>query len=1124
MRPIAKKTFWCMLAVSAAWSSAGYAQKSASRSSSFAYDATTGLLTLEVIEPNTTALRLNTSYIYDAFGNKTTVTVNGVDVPQRSSSTTYDNNGQFAISAANALNQSESWQYDARFGLPTSHTGPNRLTTTWSYDAFGRKILEVRADGTRTTWSYQYCSGVNGGTATCPGSVGAYLVQTQILAADGVTQIGPTATTYYDQRNQVRHSDTQGFDGSAIRTSMYYDLLGRVTYKSRPYYAGATYSQIHWTTYSYDVLNRVLVETYPDASTMSHAYHGFSTTDTNALNQTKTTLKNSQGQTVSVTDTQGNVTSYVYEPFGNLAQVTDAAGNITTYTYDTRGRKVTSNDPDMGSWSYTYDVLDQLKTKTDAAGQVTTVTFDVLGRMTQRVEPDLTSTWEYDTAPMGIGKLAAAQTGDNFYSRVHSYDSLGRPSQVQLTIGSAAGYTYNTITTGYDSASRVNAVTYPSGFAVAYAYNTYGYQTQLTDAVSGLAYWTANARDAELHLTQQTVGNGVVTSQTFDPNTGLLTSITAGSAGAVESFSYTYDTLGKMLTRGDGNSGLSETFGYDSLNRLTSSSVNLTSTPLVKTFGYSAIGNLTSKSDVGTYSYPALGQARPHAVASISGSINTSFSYDAKGNMTSGNGLTVAYASYNKATSITRGTNTDLFSYDPEHQRYLESFVGVATTKIYLSPGPGSGIMAEKWTDSTGRTEWHNFLFAGGKLIGMHVEWSTGTIFTRYFNMDHLGSISTITDENGVVQERLSYDAWGKRRFPNGADDPSGSIASQTDHGFTGHEQLDEVGLVNMNARMYDPLLGRFGTPDPTTENPFSTQGWNRYSYVGNSPVNFTDPSGYCFLGCFWKPIFGGIQNAFRRVPILGSILEIGAGILCSGVGAGPVCAALAASFVAGITSGNLGVALRAGLITAVTAGADFGVGSFTNGGGLLNIAGHAVIGCLSAIASGGKCGAGALAGGISAAGAPLISSEFNGNLVGGTAASAVLGGLGSIAGGGKFENGAVTGAFGYLFNQAMHDEGRTSTHYGVTLTAPANQSIWSYVVPPASPGVNVYDEPLVPGGTVDVTGWQAYEGPPNTTVTIGPNGEPIPYPNGVIQFLNPNPMSREIPLLQILKEPKPNV
>jgi uncharacterized protein RhaS with RHS repeats len=68
-----------------------------------------------------------------------------------------------------------------------------------------------------------------------------------------------------------------------------------------------------------------------------------------------------------------------------------------------------------------------------------------------------------------------------------------------------------------------------------------------------------------------------------------------------------------------------------------------------------------------------------------------------------------------------------------------------------------------------------------------------------------------------------------------------------------------------MNGRVYDPLLGRFGAPDPMTESPYSTQGWNRYAYVGNSPLNFTDPSGFCFAGCFWQAPFKALGGALRR-------------------------------------------------------------------------------------------------------------------------------------------------------------------------------------------------------------------------------------------------------------------
>src|SRR5262249_56930939 len=140
-------------------------------------------------------------------------TVSGIDIVTRAATTTYNAQGQFATSAANALNQTETWQYDARFGQPTSHTGPNGLTTTWSYDGFGRKILEVRADGTRSTFSYLFCSGFNGGTASCPAPA-AYLAQTTSFAPNGTTQNAPTLIVYMDSLDREVGRDTQGFDGS----------------------------------------------------------------------------------------------------------------------------------------------------------------------------------------------------------------------------------------------------------------------------------------------------------------------------------------------------------------------------------------------------------------------------------------------------------------------------------------------------------------------------------------------------------------------------------------------------------------------------------------------------------------------------------------------------------------------------------------------------------------------------------------------------------------------------------------------------------------------------------------------------------------------------------------------
>ncbi|MGJ5135615.1 RHS repeat-associated core domain-containing protein [Bradyrhizobium oligotrophicum] len=1006
---------------------------SITRTSSFAYDSTSGLLTQEVVEPDNAALRLQTDYVYDAFGHKQSVTVSGADIVSRSSSSTFDARGQFATSNSNALGQSESFQYDARFGQPISHTGPNGLTTTWSYDTFGRKIKETRPDGTITRWSYQFCSGVNGGTASCL-SGASYLTQETSYAADGSTVIAPVATVFFDALEREIGRQTQGFDGSIVQATRAYDVLGRVTQTSRPYFA--TGGTPRYTTFTYDTLGRVVTTTQPDGSVSQVAYHGLTTVETNPLGQTRTTTKNSQSQVVSVTDAMGKTLTAAYDAVGNMVQTTDPVGNVVSATYDLRGRKIASNDPDLGSWSYSYNTLGQLVTQTDAKGQIVSVSYDKLGRTVQRVEPDMTSVWVYDTAANGIGKLASTgitSGSGNGFARSVSYDSLGRPLQVVTTID---GATY-TMGATYDANSRLTKVSYPSGFTARYGYNSLGFANQLQDDATSQSYWTAYAMDAEGHLTQQTAGNGLSTIRGFDPLTGRLTSIATGVNNAVQNQSFGYDRLGNLTSRSDANTNVSESFVYDALNRLTSSTTNVNTTPLVKTFAYSPIGNILSKSDVGTYTYPAAGQPLPHAVTGVSGTISATFTYDANGNQTSGLGRSIVYTSYNKPASITQGSRTISFVDDTDHQRFKQ--VTPEGTTLYIA---AFGVAAEVQNPGTITQKWTDYLLVGNARVGMRVAQTSGsgtTVTTRYFHTDHLGSISAISDQNGLLVERLSYDAWGKRRNVDGTDDTTGSITSQTTRGFTDHEELSVAGLIHMNGRVYDPLLARFTSPDTITESPFSTQGWNRYSYVGNDPLTFTDPSGHCFLGCFWNAIGKAFGSAWRAVThffqtnaIARAVLQVALNLALSGLG--PIGAGLAAAITTGLSGGNLGQMLRAGVIATATAFAFQELGKITELGmvpfssklfdpGLYaaNIAGSAAIGCASSVLSGSSCGSGAAAAAVSAAFNPLTNTLFPhtrtdvGERVGGTIVQATAGGLASVAGGGKFANGAATGAFQYL-------------------------------------------------------------------------------------------------------------
>ena len=363
----------------------------------------------------------------------------------------------------------------------------------------------------------------------------------------------------------------------------------------------------------------------------------------------------------------------------------------------------------------------------------------------------------------------------------------------------------------------------------------------------------------------------------------------------------------------------------------------------------------------------------------------------------------------------------------------------------------------------TGSNTWNEYLTVGNVMVGVRFV-TGGTATTRYFHTDHLGSISVITDQSGNVLERLSYDAWGKRRFANGADDPSGSITSQTTRGFTDQEELGVGGLVHLNGRIYDPLFGRMLSADPTVPDPLNAQAWNRYSYVGNDPLTFTDPTGFSWLTHF----FHAVASFLQANPLVRSVLQIGITTILSFIpGANMILVAMAsAAIVTGLSGGHILDVMKAAAIAGATAWAFQQVGDSTGfhdvvkfsnlakvgiQNFVLNIAGHAVVGCLSAVASGGRCGAGAIAGAAGAAASPLVNEAFpdvRTNLaqrLEGSAVSGAIGGLASLAGGGKFQDGAVTAAFGYLFNDVALScrdaAGGAASHCGLFVFSPGSGS-----------------------------------------------------------------------------------
>ncbi len=836
------------------------------RKSQFTYVAGSGLVKTETVEPGNIELEITKTYGHDVYGNKISTTVSGNAAAKnkfvtRSATVSYDysqlitaTTPQVTITSTNALGHSSSKVIDSRYGKITRVTGVNGISTNWVYDSLGRKIRENRADGSYSIIDYQICEV---GTV-CIDAIQDFLqspLAVKSTIVDGVSS--NSATVYFDKLGREILKTTKGFSGKTIRKKTEYDIFGRITKVSLPYFNEVpthdpnTDPSVYWTSYQFDLLGRQIFESKADASTTTIAYNGFTTSTTNNLWQTISKTKNSQGQLVTSTDPYNNSNSYKYDAFGKVVSVTDAMGNVSSMAYDIRGRKISMNDADMGFWTYEYNALGELVLQTDAKSQTTTMSYDILGRLQTRDEPEGTSTWTYDSAANAKGKLVSV-SGPNSYTRTHQYDALGRPSSITVQYGTK---NYATTNTYIANSSRMNNTTFPGGQVITYGYDAFGFMNQIVDGTTNTGYWKPEFTDAFGNVTQEVIGGKIITTKTYQATSGVISKIRSGltaSSSSIQNLSYSFDSLGNLKSRQDNNNSLSEVFTYDDLNRLLSAQMNALPQ---KTFSYDAVGNITSKSDVGTYTYDdgagvyTTATGGPHAVSKVDSNVYT---YDLNGNQLTGAGRTITYTSFNKPATISRDAVSNSIYYDSDHNRVekISTNAGNTTTTFYL------GKSYQQVTNSSGLVEDKYFVSAGGATV-LITKRSTNSNDVRYILKDHIGSSDVITDELGSIipGEILSFDAWGKRRQGDWTDASlTAPIVSLTSQGFTGHEMDDGIGLINMNARMYDAEIGRFLSPDTFVQFPDSTQGMNRYTYVNNNPLSFTDPTGN-FLNKEFKEI-----------------------------------------------------------------------------------------------------------------------------------------------------------------------------------------------------------------------------------------------------------------------------
>jgi RHS repeat-associated protein len=813
------------------------------RSAAQSWDFARCRATQDVVEPGSTTLRVTTDYSYDAWGNRAAQTVTPAGQAGRRTGYAWTENGRFLGSVENAAGHVTAFTWDAITAQRIQARDPNGSVTRWSYDGLNRVTRESAPDGTSVVVKRWLC-GAN--DCAWPGARYA-MSRVRRGVADAYIATDVLGLDTLDRPVYLQHELPGGTHALEVRR---YDNRGQLAQQSLR--ASCCASPSNWVSYAYDVLGRRTAEQRPagdgdpTVAATRWTYDGLNVVTTDALSRTTVHRLDAVGHALQVVDQAGADTDYEYDAFGNLLKVRDFAGNETALTYNVRGFRTAVVDPDAGRWTYDYSPLGELRSQTNARGQATTYAYDSLGRPTSRVEPEGTTSWTWGSSASAANVGALESVSSPGLQETYGYDYLGRPASITRAVGGQLLVTR----LSYDGTNGLlDTLTYPAPTGVAPLRLKHGYDrgrlVRLADADNpSNAFWTLDAVNPQGAASIVTQGNGVRIASTYDAVTGLLVARTAGlsSSNPYQSLQYTWDAVGNLTGRSDVGRGVLEQFFYDPRDRL---DYVLRSGVTVLDLAYDDVGNITFKSDIGDYRYDA---TRRHAVVAAGAN---KYGYDANGAMTSANGTAFAWYSYDLPSQLTHANgNYSAFYYGPDRARYRQvARAGTSLTETLYAMG---GLYERSSRDGT-VTE-RSYIAAEGELVAVRTRVGASLPQTVYLLKDHLGGVEGYTSETGALLAKTSYHPMGARRSgdwlsPNPTSAEWQQIQLATPRGYTEHEHLDNLGLIHMNGRVYDPVLGRFLSPDPVIQDPYDSQSLNRYSYVRNNPLRFTDPSGLCRIG-----------------------------------------------------------------------------------------------------------------------------------------------------------------------------------------------------------------------------------------------------------------------------------
>lgn len=855
----------------------------------FGNPPTAGNLTTQRRWDNRASRWLVTTYGYDSYGNRTSIT----DPKNNVTTLAYDalTHAQPTTVTVDPLNgtgaQTASTAYDYSTGVVTSQTDINGKTITYSYTNQLTLATDVYAR---------------------PALVTAPAVTAVIDGVSSANQQRQVVSKYYDNARQVETiSDLkqqgdrllkrlttadnlgrvirieQSEDGSSytLHTRTAYQQMGRIIFVSNPTRDSGE-STDGWSRTTRDALGRVTEVASFDGATQPTAtatnwngrvqtsYDTIYTTVTDQAGKVRRSVTDGLGRLARIDEPDINgslgpviapsqATAYSYDVLGNLTGVSQGS-QLRQFTYDSLSRLREAYNPEQVNTSnqqvatvYSYDDNSNLQQKTNPNGSTVSYSYDGLNRMTSKtLSTGGVWTYSYDTlAGTGKGRLTSVvQQGstDGYY--YDGYDTLGRvTSSHQITSTPQAGAVSYQISYGYDLAGTLTRESYPSGRVVLTGTDAAGRIAGVKDQAAAGYYVGGAASDAANRLgyaaqgavSVMRLGNGKwehtnYNSRLQPTQIGLGTSSTDSSLLKLDYGYGTTSNNGNLLSQTItiGATVMSQSYGYDTLNRLQSATE---SGAWSQSYAYDRYGNRAVTSSSG---YP-LNPLTPTTLSAYNASTNrlTANGYDVAGNQTQ------------------EGVGR-MFTYDAENRQLTFN----ATAGQYAYDGDGRRV---KKIDSTGTTV---FVYdAGGKMIAEYTSGNPSSNGTSYLTSDTLGSMRVVTKSDGTVKARYDYLPFGEElgagigQRTQAMGYSSGDLTRQK---FTSKERDNESGLDYFGARYYsaaqgrftsvdlfDPVLGKQGADDKEkAEKEFrkylgQPQHWNRYPYALNNPLRYVDPDGF---------------------------------------------------------------------------------------------------------------------------------------------------------------------------------------------------------------------------------------------------------------------------------------